>query len=130
MSIQLADRSVKYPQGVIENLLVKVGEFVFPAEFVILYMEEDTEIPLLLGIPFLTTARAMMDVSNGKLTVKVGYKELKFEVGQHMEDDVVNYIKAIDSSLDYSLSRCKLGCESSHSGSNALQGGRELAKGY
>ncbi|XP_021996097.1 uncharacterized protein LOC110893291 [Helianthus annuus] len=62
MSIQLADRSVKYPQGVIENLLVQVGEFIFPADFVILDMEEDTEIPLILGRPFLVTARAMVDM--------------------------------------------------------------------
>ncbi|XP_022032378.1 uncharacterized protein LOC110933465 [Helianthus annuus] len=81
MSIQLADRSVKYPQGVKENLLVKVGEFVFLADFIILDMEEDTEIPLILGRPFLATARAMVDISDGKLTFRVGEKKIKFEVG-------------------------------------------------
>ncbi|XP_022019327.1 uncharacterized protein LOC110919361 [Helianthus annuus] len=105
MSIQLADRSVKYSQDVIENLLVKVGEFVFPADFVILDMEEDTytEIPLILGRPFLATARAMVDMSDGKLTLKVGEKEIKFEVGQREEDYPVKYLKAIDSSLDDTL---------------------------
>ncbi|XP_021995632.1 uncharacterized protein LOC110892792 [Helianthus annuus] len=63
MSIQLVDRMVKYLQGVIENLLIKVGEFVFPVDFVILDMEEDTEIPLILGRPFLATTRAMVDMS-------------------------------------------------------------------
>ncbi|XP_022024485.1 uncharacterized protein LOC110924801 [Helianthus annuus] len=63
MSIQLADKSVKYPQGVIENLLVKVREFVFPADFVILEMEEDTKIPLILGRSFIDTAWAMVDMS-------------------------------------------------------------------
>ncbi|XP_022042213.1 uncharacterized protein LOC110944875 [Helianthus annuus] len=82
MSIQLADRSGKYPQGVIENLLIKVGEFVFPADFVILDMEEDIEILLILGRPFLATARAMVDMSEGQLTLRVGEKEIKFEVGQ------------------------------------------------
>ena len=53
MSIQLADRPVKFPQGVIENVLVKVSKFVYPADFVILDMEEDTEVPLILGRPFL-----------------------------------------------------------------------------
>ncbi|XP_021975563.1 uncharacterized protein LOC110870672 [Helianthus annuus] len=100
MSIQLADRSVKYPQGVVENLLIKVGEFVFPADFVILDMEEDTEIPLILGRPFLATARAMVDMSVGRLTLRVGEKEIKFEMGQRAEDDLINYIKTVDWSLD------------------------------
>ncbi|XP_021986743.1 uncharacterized protein LOC110883245 [Helianthus annuus] len=79
MSIQLADRSVKYPQAVIENLLVKVGEFVFPTDFVILEMEEDTKILLILGRPFLATARAMVDMSDGRLTLRVGDKEMSLK---------------------------------------------------
>ncbi|XP_021985370.1 uncharacterized protein LOC110881410 [Helianthus annuus] len=70
MSIQLANRSVKYPQGVVENILVKVGEFVFLADFMILDTEEDTEIPLILGRPFLATARVMVDMSDGRLTLR------------------------------------------------------------
>ncbi|XP_022007405.1 uncharacterized protein LOC110906606 [Helianthus annuus] len=103
MSIQLADRSLKYPQGVIDNLLVKVGEFVFPADFVILEMEEGTEIPLILGRPFLATARAMVDMSDGRLTMRVCDKEVKFEVGQCAKEDPVKYLKAIDSRLDYGV---------------------------
>ncbi|XP_022042231.1 uncharacterized protein LOC110944894 [Helianthus annuus] len=103
MCIQLADRSIKHPQGVIKNLLVKVGDFVFPTDFVILDMEEDTEIPLILGRPFLSTARAMVDMSDGKLTLRVGDKEMKFRVGKREEDDPVNYMDVIDSSLDDAL---------------------------
>ncbi|XP_022014732.1 uncharacterized protein LOC110914234 [Helianthus annuus] len=87
MSIQLADRSIKYPQGVAENLLVKVGDFVFPADFVILDMEEDNEVPLILGRPFLATAHAMVDMNGGKLTLRVGDKEMEFGVGKRVEDD-------------------------------------------
>ncbi|XP_021996281.1 uncharacterized protein LOC110893482 [Helianthus annuus] len=105
MSVQLADRSVKYTQGVIENLLVKVGELVFSADFVILDIEEDTEIPLILGRPFLATARAMVDMRNEKLTLRVGEKEIKFEVGQRAEDDPVKYLKAIDSSTRITFDR-------------------------
>ncbi|KAJ0857462.1 putative aspartic peptidase domain superfamily [Helianthus annuus] len=76
MSIQLAYRSIKYPQGVVENLLVKVRDFVFPADFIILDMEEDTEVPLILGRPFLATAHAMVDMSDGKLTLRVRDKEM------------------------------------------------------
>ncbi|XP_022032613.1 uncharacterized protein LOC110933713 [Helianthus annuus] len=65
---------------------------------------------------FLATARAMVDMSNRRLTMRVGDKEIKFEVGQRAEDDPIKYIKAIDSSLDDALQRYNLGCESSHSG--------------
>ncbi|XP_035834251.1 uncharacterized protein LOC118482724 [Helianthus annuus] len=103
MSIQLADRSIKHPQGVIENLLVKVGDFVFLADFVILDMEEDTDVPLILGRPFHATAHAMVDMSDGKLTLRVGDKEMTFRVGKRVEDDPVNYMDVIDSILDDAL---------------------------
>ena len=57
ISLQLADRSIKYPRGVIEDVLVKVDKFIFPADFIILDMDEDEEIPLTLGQPFLVTGR-------------------------------------------------------------------------
>ncbi|GJR40050.1 DNA-directed DNA polymerase [Tanacetum coccineum] len=53
MSIQLADQSIKYPIGVCENLLVKVGKFIFLGDFVILEMDEDDLVPIILGQPFL-----------------------------------------------------------------------------
>ncbi|GJW26001.1 DNA-directed DNA polymerase [Tanacetum coccineum] len=61
MSIQLADRSIKYPIGVYENLLVKVSKFIFPVDFVVLEMDEDELVPIILGRSFLTTARAVID---------------------------------------------------------------------
>ncbi|XP_019150546.1 PREDICTED: uncharacterized protein LOC109147339 [Ipomoea nil] len=55
ISLQLADRSVKYPLGVVEDILVKVGKFYFPADFLILDMGSDTDTSLILGRPFLLT---------------------------------------------------------------------------
>ncbi|CAJ2653502.1 unnamed protein product [Trifolium pratense] len=52
MTLTLADRSVTYPYGVLEDVLVKVNDLLFPADFVILDMDEDSEVPLLLGRPF------------------------------------------------------------------------------
>ena len=49
ISLQLADRSIKYPKGVIEDILVKVDKFIFRANFIVLDMDEDEEIPLILG---------------------------------------------------------------------------------
>ncbi|KAL0341409.1 UNVERIFIED_CONTAM: hypothetical protein Sradi_4657700 [Sesamum radiatum] len=55
VTLQLADRSIKYPRGIIEDVLVKVGKFVIPVDFVVLDMEEDANTPLILGRPFLAT---------------------------------------------------------------------------
>ena len=55
ISLQLPDRSYQHPQSIIENILVKVGKFIFPTDFVILDMEEDDIVPIILGRPFLAT---------------------------------------------------------------------------
>ncbi|KAJ9173786.1 hypothetical protein P3X46_016890 [Hevea brasiliensis] len=65
ISLQLADRSVKYPVGILENIPIKVGKFFIPVDFVVLQMEEDVKIPIILGIPFLATTGAIIDVKNG-----------------------------------------------------------------
>ncbi|XP_027368188.1 uncharacterized protein LOC113874166 [Abrus precatorius] len=80
MSIQLADRSIKYLRGIIEDVLVKVDKFIFPVDFVILDMDEDTDVPLILGRPFLATARAIIDVKDGKLILRVGDENVTFKI--------------------------------------------------
>ena len=65
VTLQLADRSLKHPRGVIEDVMVKVDKFIFPVDFIILDMEEDKEIPIILGRPFLATGMAMIDVQWG-----------------------------------------------------------------
>ncbi|XP_073281946.1 uncharacterized protein [Primulina huaijiensis] len=80
MSLQLADRSFKYPRGVIEDVLVKVDKFIFPADFVVLDMEEDMEMPLILGRPFLATGKALIDVQEVKLRLRVGEEEITIDV--------------------------------------------------
>ncbi|GJT65235.1 DNA-directed DNA polymerase [Tanacetum coccineum] len=71
MSIQVADRSIKYLIRVCENLLVKVSKFIFPVDFVVLEMDEDELVPIILGRPLLATARAVIDVHEGKLSLRV-----------------------------------------------------------
>ncbi|GKF51140.1 putative reverse transcriptase domain-containing protein, partial [Tanacetum coccineum] len=58
LTVELADRTVKYPKGIAENVLVGIGKIVFPVDFIILDMPEDIKVPLILGRPFLSTARA------------------------------------------------------------------------
>ncbi|GKB15014.1 putative reverse transcriptase domain-containing protein [Tanacetum coccineum] len=71
MSLELADRSIQYPRGIVENVLIKVDKFVLSIDFVILDMPEDSRILIILGRPFLATARAMIDVFNKKITLRV-----------------------------------------------------------
>ncbi|XP_057986650.1 uncharacterized protein LOC131171198 [Hevea brasiliensis] len=65
ISLQLAGRFVKYPVGILENIPIKVGKFFIPVDFVVLEMEEDIQIPIILGRPFLATAGAIIDVKMG-----------------------------------------------------------------
>ncbi|XP_068474745.1 uncharacterized protein [Phaseolus vulgaris] len=60
MTLQLANRSMKYSYGVVENVLVKGDKFIFPVDFVVMDIEEDNEVPLILGRPFMKTARVIM----------------------------------------------------------------------
>ena len=62
----------------IEDVLVKVDKFIFPGDFIVLDMEEDKEIPIILGRPFLATGRAMIDVHRGELKLRVQEDEVKF----------------------------------------------------
>uniref|UniRef100_A0A251TV51 Putative retrotransposon gag domain, Ribonuclease H-like domain protein n=1 Tax=Helianthus annuus TaxID=4232 RepID=A0A251TV51_HELAN len=85
MSLSLADRSVKYPRGVVENLLVKVDRFVFPVDFVVLDMEADERVPIILGRPFLRTAKAIIDVFDGKISLRAGDEVVTFEIDRAMQ---------------------------------------------
>ncbi|GKE20240.1 DNA-directed DNA polymerase, partial [Tanacetum coccineum] len=75
MSIQLADRSIKYPIRAYENLLLKINKFIFPVDFVVLEIDEYELVSIILGRPFLATARAVIDVHEGKLSLRVRKEE-------------------------------------------------------
>nr|KYP37104.1 hypothetical protein KK1_041736 [Cajanus cajan] len=77
-------RSIKYPYGVIENMLVKVDKFTFLADFVVMDMEEDCAIPIILGRPFMKTARAIIDVGDGELKLRVHDEVITFNVFEAM----------------------------------------------
>ncbi|GJW27108.1 reverse transcriptase domain-containing protein [Tanacetum coccineum] len=72
MSVRLADRSFQYPIGIVKNILVEVGKFTFPVDFVILKMEENSKVPLILRRPFLHTADAVIRVKQKHLNLGVG----------------------------------------------------------
>ncbi|GJZ82140.1 hypothetical protein Tco_0647134 [Tanacetum coccineum] len=78
LTVELADRPMKYLKGIAENILVGIGKFVFPVDFIILDMLEDIKVPLILGRPFLSTACAKIDVYKRKITLRVGEKRIVF----------------------------------------------------
>ena len=80
----MVDRSMAQPEGVLEDVLVKVGKFIFPVDFVFMKMEEDTQVPLLLGRPFLATGAALIDVKKGELTLRVGNEVVHFNLNKSL----------------------------------------------
>ncbi|GKE50829.1 DNA-directed DNA polymerase [Tanacetum coccineum] len=105
MSLELADRSIQYPRGIIENVLIKVDKFVLHIDFVILDMPEDSRVPTILGRPFLATARAMIDVFNKKITLRVGDDEVIFDMDQSIkrppaEDDECYGVDDLDDIIN------------------------------
>ena len=82
ISIQLIERSVKYPIGVPEDVPLQVRKLFIPCDFVIMEMEEDAQIPIILGCPFLDTAGAMIDAKNGRLSLQVDEEKLEFDLSQ------------------------------------------------
>ncbi|GKC19547.1 retrovirus-related pol polyprotein from transposon TNT 1-94 [Tanacetum coccineum] len=79
LTIELADRTMKYSKGIAKNMLVGIGKFVFPVDFIILDIPEDVKVPLILGRPFLSTAHAKIDVFKRKITLRVGDEKIIFK---------------------------------------------------
>ncbi|XP_070007381.1 uncharacterized protein [Nicotiana sylvestris] len=84
MLLQLTDRTVKRPFGILDDVLIQVGKFVFPADFVILDCKVDEEIPIILGRPFLATGRALIDCETGELKMRLNDEEITFNVQKSM----------------------------------------------
>ncbi|KAM2262417.1 hypothetical protein ACFXTI_043876 [Malus domestica] len=86
--IQLADRSNAYPKGVLEDVLVQVDNLIFPADFYVLEMEDSpnvTPLPILLGRPFMKTARNKIDVFKGTLTMEFDGEIINFNISEAMK---------------------------------------------
>nr|GEV71621.1 reverse transcriptase domain-containing protein [Tanacetum cinerariifolium] len=82
MTLELADRSITSPVGIAEDVHVKVGSFDFPVDFVIVDFDADPRVPLILGRSFLKTGKALIDVFEGELTIRVGKEAITFNLDQ------------------------------------------------
>ncbi|GJR73348.1 anticodon-binding aminoacyl-tRNA synthetase, class 1a [Tanacetum coccineum] len=80
LTVELADRTIKYPKGVAENVLVGIGKFVFPIDFIVLVMPEDVKVPFILGRPFLSTTHAKIDVFEKEITLRVENENVTLKI--------------------------------------------------
>ena len=96
MTLQMADRTLAHPEGILEDVLIKVGKFVFPMDFVVINIEEEKQVPLLLGRPFLATRAALIDVKKGELTLRVGDEVVHFNPNHSLKQPE-------HSSVDYEI---------------------------
>ncbi|GKD12024.1 reverse transcriptase domain-containing protein [Tanacetum coccineum] len=105
MTLELVDRSIIRPIDVAEDVFVKVGKFHFPADFMVVDYDADPRVPLILGRPFLRTARALIDVYGEEITLRFNDKAITFKVGQtsrysYNNSESVNRIDVIDVSCE------------------------------
>ena len=85
MTLQMVDKTMTQLEGVLEDVLMKMGKFIFPMDFVVMNMEEDTQVPLLLGRPFLATGAALIDVKKKELTLRVGEEAVHFKLNTSLK---------------------------------------------
>ncbi|GJW36199.1 reverse transcriptase domain-containing protein [Tanacetum coccineum] len=87
MTLELANRTICTPAGIARDVFVPVGKFTFPADFVIVDYESDPRVPLILGRPFLRTARALIDVHGEEMILRDGDERLIL----NMRNDTLRY---------------------------------------
>nr|GEX65092.1 hypothetical protein [Tanacetum cinerariifolium] len=76
LTVELVDRVIKNPRGIAKNMLVRIGKFIFPLDFIILDIPEDDDVPLILERTFLSTAHAKIDAFKRKITLRVGEEKI------------------------------------------------------
>ncbi|GJS95097.1 reverse transcriptase domain-containing protein [Tanacetum coccineum] len=98
MILELADRTISTPNGIAEDVFVKVGTFFFPADFIVVDYIADLRVPLILGRPFLRTARALIDVHGEQMTLRHDDQSITFKVGdtKTFSYNIIESVKRID----------------------------------
>ncbi|GKB81313.1 putative reverse transcriptase domain-containing protein [Tanacetum coccineum] len=107
LTVELVDRTEKYPKGIAGNVLARIGKFTFLVYFIILDMPEDVKVPLILRRPFLSTARAKIDFKRKNVTlminrsldplngdyIELNYLNKPFELRRNQGDDLMPTIE-------------------------------------
>jgi hypothetical protein len=105
VTLQLANRSISKPRGVVEDVLVKVENFYYPVDFIILDIEPtlhpSANIPIILGRPFLATANVLINCRNGRMKITFGSMTLKLNIfnvnPQQLVDEECEYVNFIEA---------------------------------
>nr|XP_016459596.1 PREDICTED: uncharacterized protein LOC107783135 [Nicotiana tabacum] len=108
--LQLADRSIAHPEGVIEDMLLQIGKFIFPTDFIILDYEADELVLIILGQPLLATGNAIIKAREGKMFLRVDDEEVVFNVykaiqlPRHYEElSMISVVEVDEQLLDTSV---------------------------
>ncbi|GKC22503.1 reverse transcriptase domain-containing protein [Tanacetum coccineum] len=101
MTLELANCSITHPMGIAKDVVVRVDGFTFLADFVVVNFEPDPRVPIILGRPFLRTAKALIDLYEEKLTLRVGKEELVYYADKSEKNKDKNCVHAI-SIIDFS----------------------------
>ncbi|GJV91557.1 reverse transcriptase domain-containing protein [Tanacetum coccineum] len=108
ITLELAYRSITRPKGLAEDIFVKVRNFHFPTDFVVVDFEADPRVPLILGRSFLRTSRALIDVYEGELVLRDGDEQITFHVNgtsKHPQKHVNESIKMVNDTCKNSFKR-------------------------
>ncbi|GJU36811.1 reverse transcriptase domain-containing protein [Tanacetum coccineum] len=114
MILELANHSVTHLMGIAEDVVVRVDGFTFLADFVVVNFEPDPRVPIILGRPFLRTAKALIDLYEEKLTLRVGSDELVFYAEKSEKSKNKQFAHAI-SVIDFSKDEPFSGSTTNHS---------------
>jgi len=115
MTLQLVDRSIIYPAGVLEDISIKVGKIYIPADFVVVDIKEDPEIPILVGRSFLAIVGAVINVKYGKIVFHVGDEKVEFEIANLMKGPSIFDSCCMIDVIDHHVKECSLAL-STHNG--------------
>ncbi|MFC0083171.1 retropepsin-like aspartic protease, partial [Aciditerrimonas ferrireducens] len=111
VTLQLADRSVRVPKGILKDVLVRVENFVYPADFIVLdnhpSLGPNEQTPIILGRPFLSTINSVIRVRNGNMTITFGNMTLDLniynpssQIGDDEEIHEVNWISSVEGETE------------------------------
>ncbi|XP_060211997.1 uncharacterized protein LOC132639576 [Lycium barbarum] len=116
MRLQMADRSIKRLVGVVDVVLMRVGKFMFPANFVILDCVVDRYIPIIMGIPFHAMGRALMDSEKNEIKFRVNDEKVTFHASKGMKLPssyhnmlVIDSFDVVDEGVEFKMEEESLG---------------------
>ncbi|GJY61996.1 reverse transcriptase domain-containing protein [Tanacetum coccineum] len=114
MTLELANRSITHPMGIAEDVVVRVDDFTFLADFVVVNFEPNPRVPIILGRPFLRTAKALIDLYEETLTLRVGKEELVYYADKSEKNKNKHFVHAI-SVINFSKDDPFSGSTTTHS---------------